>query len=611
MNYRSFLIRTVNILLNRKHRGTLSDASQAGSQDGSEIDSGDGSLNGSQGKSRAASSPAKQSRGRKSNQKALKDLPSSNGNNPTESKQVSFTPSSIMRSLGVEILQDGGDGYYLVAFQGSVFMMIFEDDRVNIMYNDVAECSFDDTVKASLVASEINSTYAVWSCYLRTVQKGTSRYPVKVCFSQMFPLKGDFEQLTQFIHGVMCSAFTIGRDFRDRLKKAQKDNSNLGSTLIQKDFVYKLELAKRMMEVQNYDEIKDEKPSISYLRIDALADLFNDTSFGEPLSMNLLVDGKIDVISEKESVVNFDLRDYIRKYPNRENLATLTAIVVFEKQDLVINMKRMPGSSVNSLFFALNVMRSGVQDDIISGDRAVISFRDTIEIRLTTNQEDYWEVKYMLDEAREKHKTSDVLSLTNQQKMMLIQLFPNVQDDLYWGFKFFNQDCLFQSLYYFKRIYYNLTANGETDANSDGNLAEICLYIGIIYSRMNHYELAYYYLDRSNKNDSIVASEWYVNCLCELNDSRVYRYIRRMINVSSNSLESSEIDKGKRAKVLDYYLFLKRRLLQKLIKDARFTEAEHLAMKMIKRGENVEFCKKELGVLNKIREEIYKDSQTN
>ena len=31
---------------------------------------------------------------------------------------------------------------------------------------------------------------------------------------------------------------------------------------------------------------------------------------------------------------------------------------------------------------------------------------------------------------------------------------------------------LFQSLYYFKRIYYNLTANGETDANSDGNLAE-------------------------------------------------------------------------------------------------------------------------------------------
>lgn len=526
-------------------------------------------------------------------------------------EETTFTPTSIMHALGVEILEDGGEGYYLIGFQGGVFVFSFEEDRLNVMYNDVVECSYEDTIKASLVANEVNSSYAVWTCYLRTVPKGSNNLPVKVCFSQMFPLKGDFNKLIDFIHGVLSSAFAVGRDFRERFVKAQKDQSNLANTLIRKDFIHKLDLAKRLMEVRNYDKIKDEMPPASYLRIDTLADLFDDTEFGNPTSMKILANNQLELVTNAQEVTNFDIRSYVRDFSQREELVNLTLVATFEKQDLIISLKRMPGSSAKSLFFALNVMRSGVEDDILSHNRAMISCRDTVEIRLTTEQEDYWEVKYMVDEARDKHEKNDISSLTNEQKMMLIQLFPNVQDDLYWGFKFFNQDCLFQSLFYFKRIYYNYCKPEYQNKRAEDIKAEISLYIGIIYFQLKRYELAFYYLDRSNKYESIVASEWYTNCLCYLKDSRAYNYIRRMIETVSHNIEDIEPDSKLREDLITFYLFLKRRLLQTLITDLRLAEAENLAIKMIKSHENEEFCRNELKKIRELRREEAEDNSVH
>ena len=520
---------------------------------------------------------------------------------PEKEKESPFSPANVMKALSVEILEDGGDGYYLVGFQGGVFVLFFEEDRLNVMYNDVLECSYDDTVKASLVANEINSAYAVWSCYLRTSARGTSGLPVKVCFSQMFSLTGQLKETTDFIHGVMSSAFSVGREYRERFKKAQQDHSNLANTLNQKDFVYKLELAKRLMEVHNYDEIKEEMPPTSYLRVETLADLFSDTEFGQPQVMKLLVDDELKFVNDPVEIASFDIRAFVRNLPQPDTLQHLTAMIVFEKQDLIVSLKQMPGSSQKSLFFALNVMRSGVEDDVITHNRSMISFRDTIEIRLTSEQEDYWEVKYMIDEAKDKHNTDSVSSLSDEQKMMLIQLSPNVQDDMYWGLKFFNQDCLFQALFYFKRIYYNYCIPGSRGKQYEDTLADVCLYLGIAYCQLQRYELAFYYLDKTKKYDSILASEWYTNCLCSLKDPGAFRYIKRMIDTVSNNLEDNELDDDLREDLYNYYLFLERRLVQTLISQWQFTEAENLISQMIERKENVEFCKKEQQQIRKIR----------
>lgn len=524
-------------------------------------------------------------------------------NTGNETKEQLFTPENVLKALGVEILENGGDGYYLVGFQGGAFVLFFDEDRLNIMYNDVAECSYSDSVKAAFIANEINSTYAVWSCYLRTSTRGTVGLPVKICFSQMFPLKGDFEETTEFIHGMMTSAFTVGREFRERFKKALKDTSNLANVLNQKDFVHKLELAKRMMEVHNFTEIKDEMPPASYLRIETLADLFNDSEFGRAVSLQLIIKDQCEVIDDPQEVIDFDIRSFIRNHPNREELQQLTLIVTFEKQSLIISLKRMPGSSPKSLFFALNVMRTGLEDDMINHNRSVISFRDTIEIRLTTEQEDYWEVKYMVEEAIDKHNTNDISSLNDEQKMMLIQLAPNVQDDLYWGFKFFNEDCLFQSLFYFKRIYYNYYLPGNHSRENQHVIADLSLYIGIVYYQLKRYELAYYYLDKTNKYESIIASEWYVNCLCSLNDPKAFGYIKRMIDIVTRNLENNA-DSDLHSDLFKFYLFLKRRLVQTLVSENQLIEAELLVKQMINNKENEDFCRKELDIIKQIRQAI-------
>ena len=516
-----------------------------------------------------------------------------------------FTPDNIMRALGVEILESGGDGYYLVGFQGGAFVFYFEGDRLNVMYNDVVECSFTDSVKAAFVANDINGEYAVWSCYLRASKRGTSTKPVKVCFSQMFPLGGNFKQTTEFIHGVLASAFSVAREFREKYKQALQDDSNLANTLNKKDFMNKLEFAKRLIEVGNFDEMHEEMPPASYLRVDSLADLFDDTEFGEPCSMRILADDELELITEPAVVETFDVRAYIRNHPKRDELENLTLVVKFEKQNLVVSLNKMPGSTDKSLFFVLNVLRSGTEADLFSRNMSAVSCRATVEIRLTSDQEDYWEVKYMIDDARDKHAKNDISSMTEEQKMMLIQIAPNVQDDFYWGVKYFNENCWYQSLYYFKRIFYNYARQDAKHKRRQEIVSDICLYLGITYYHLKMYDRAYYYLDRSRKYDSVIASEWFVNCLCSMHDPMAFHYVKKMLETVTYDLEETDgrLQQDVESEYYTFYLFLKRKLVQILIADWRLDEAEELLFKMIDMNENKEFAQRELASIHQIRKE--------
>ena len=610
MSQESFLSRALNYLLNHKKETTNNEnRTDTKNQRHAEAERGSEAGHSASEGTPNASDSAKQ--------QEVDESTASRQSASTADQQSLFTPANVMRALGVEILEDGDDGYYLVGFQGGAFVFYFDDDRLNVMYNDVVECSFTDSVKAAFVANDLNGEYSVWSCYMRASHRGTTEKPVKICFSQMFPLVGDFKKTTEFIHSVLVSAFTVGREFRAKYKHALEDDSNLANTLNKKDFMNKLELSKRLIEVGNFDEIQEEMPPTSYLRVDSLADLFDDTEFGAPLSLQIVADGQLEVVKDAAEVEQFDVRSYIRNHPKRDELENATIIAVFEKQNLVVNLKKMPGSNAKSLFFLLNVMRSGIESDLFARNQSAVSCRATVEIRLTTDQEDYWEVKYMIDDAKDKHAKNDISSLTEEQKMLLIQLTPNMQDDFYWGIKFFNESCWYQALYYFKRIFYNSCRQDAKHTRNGEIVADICLYLGITYYHLRMYDRAYYYLDRSRKYDSIIASQWYVNCLCSMKDPMAFTYVKKMLAEVAIDIEEPEgrLRQETENSIFEYYLFLKRKLAQIMITDWRLNQAEDFLKKMIEANENVDFAHQALDTIRKMRrkqlDEEVKEAEKN
>ena len=119
------------------------------------------------------------------------------------------------------------------------------------------------------------------------------------------------------------------------------------------------------------------------------------------------------------------------------------------------------------------------------------------------------------------------------------------------------------------------------------------------------YDRAYYYLDRSRKYDSILASEWYVNCLVSMKDPMAFQYVKKMLENVALDLEetSGHLRKETEDEFYKYYLFLKRKIVQIMIADYRFRDAEDLLRRMIENNENVDFSKHELENLRKIRKE--------
>ena len=513
-----------------------------------------------------------------------------------------MTPQEILDALNVQVYDNGGDGYYLVGFQGGVFIFNFSENNLTVFYNDVEECTYADSIKAVMIANDINGDYSAWCCYLRTQQNGKSEKPIKVCFSQLFPLTADSQATVGFIRSVLLNAFTVAREFRSRFQEATANDSSLGALLNQRDFTNRLELAKRLMEVGNWDEVGEEQPDSSSLKIASLTELFADTEFGNPVSLQVIANRKVEtLITEAKDVEDFDIRAFVRNHPTNQELDSISLIICFEKQDLIVHLKKMAGSTTKSLFFLMNVMRSGVDSDQFRNSHTSVSCRATVEIRLTTEQEDYWEVKYMVEDARDKYTQHRESELTDQQKMLLINLHPTIQDDLYWGMKFYTQKCWFQSLFYLQRLYYNLVRLSHINPDESKVLMDVCIYIGMIYTQLKLHDRAYYYFDKGREQDSIFSAECYINCLCNLKDNTVIEFIHNTLKV----VNEHRNDDTFMEKYYDFYLFLKRKLVHAFVFEMRLKEAEDLLKQMIEDEENVEFAQHKLEYVRKKRNEIF------
>lgn len=516
---------------------------------------------------------------------------------------MKHVPGDLFNLLGVEIVEKRENGDYVVAYQGGYFLFSFVQDSewVDIHFLNFDSCKYEYLHQAQMIVNNVNLRYWGWSCYLQMSGDEAAEEPLQASLSYRYALAGTLPQIKILLKEVLEQAFHIAHYFRNTLAEDIKKKKDLDEQFFNDaTFNNRIAYLQRMKETHHLEERGEEFPESSELSVDNLIKLFDHIDFGSLQNLKIVRDEQVECMTDVEEIKSFNLREYIRKQPEVLNIRSLTLIFGFEHQDLFVNLAKAKGSTERSLFFVVNVLRSGSELDALMDNRERIGSRTMMEIRLTDADKDYWEAKYMIDEAHDKVNAGKSDELTEEQRIILSHTDPTVQMDLYWGKKYFNNRCYFQSLYYFNRVYgYLRHMKQEWDEEQSKLYHEMCYYIGFIYVDLNMYDKAFYYLYMAQSQHSIGATKEFANCLCNMNDPSAKQYLHSKINEVVEIMNKSE----EAERLMDFYLFLKRRYVYVLIEYGNYDDAENILKQMIEREECLDFVKDELEYIKKQRGE--------
>ena len=521
------------------------------------------------------------------------------------------SPIDLLKALGVEIIEENKERF-IVAFQGGYFDFNFSESEngwVDILYFDFKQIESNYLSIVAKVSNTIHLRFWGWTCFVRMSGDETTEKSLSACLSCRFTTLGDIEVVSKKLRGVLEQAFLIAREFNNLLEEDIKKKKDLDEEFFNDvAFNNKIAYLQRLKETHHLEERGDEFPNSSELSVDNLIKLFDHVDFGNLQDLRIVREDQIEIVTNVEEIKNFDLRKYIRLQPEVLKIRNLTFIFDFDCQDLFVNLTKAKGSTENSLFFVVNVVRSGSELDALMDNRGPISSRTMMEIRMADSEKDYWEAKYMIDEANDKVNAGNSDELTDEQRLVLSYTNPVSQLALYWGKKYYNNRCYFQSLFYFNQIYWHLkNLRQEWNEEQSRLYYEVCYYIGFIYVDLNMYDKAFYYLYMAQTQHSIGATQEFANCLCNMNDPSAKQYLQSKINEVVEIMNKSEEEAER---LYDFYLFLKRRYVYVLIEQGGYDEAESILKKMIENEECVGFANDELDYIKKQRGEMLKNEQT-
>ena len=507
-----------------------------------------------------------------------------------------FKPEELLKALGVEIKQRPKEDHYIVGFQGGDFLFRFNHWYLSVVYFGFMGCSCEQMADAVFAANYHNRDYMGWTCYVKQVEDGLSLQPVQLDMSHFFFLAGPLEGQAAHVRMAMMHAFKQAREIVDVFEKISAENKSLDYLMNESDFTNKLALTQRLLELKFYaDEVITERED-GTLTVEMVLKLFRDTDLGCLNQMRLVAGDEVKTMTEVAEIMQLDLKKLVADDERIRALDDFTLLIYFEKQNVVANLKKLEGSTGKSLFYSLNVMRTGLGADMYSQEFASLNFKTVVEIRLTTEQEDYWEVKFMVDDAREKVQAGNMDELSDEQKLLLMYSEPALQTDGYWGKRLFTKGCYFQALFFFRRIYKALTIHRGTE--SEKAFCDTALHIGFIYCLLNRYDRAFYYLDKARRGNTVRATEVFIDCLCTLRDPDALVYIKNMLDQVKDNLG---VESGDEEVMLAFYAFLAQRYAHTLIDNRLYDEAELFLNRMVLRGEDADFVKEELRYLERKR----------
>ena len=525
------------------------------------------------------------------------------------------TPDGIFEAIGAEIKEksenkDYTASNYLIAYQGGYFCFTFTEDSkwVDITYQAFERCKYEYVNKILMEVNSLNYRFAGWNCYLSLSGDENEEKPLNVNLAYRFVLNGSLAQIKESLKQILEQAFFVARDFSGQLKeKISKQEEMDDEFFTNKAFNNKIAYIQRLKEMNHLDGQQKEFTDSSILSVGSLVRYFKNVDFGCLQGMRIIKGNQVEEIFVPNEIQTFDIREYIKRQPDAASLKCISLVIEFEKQELFINMAQTSGSTDKSLFYVVNIVCSGSDLEGYMENRFPFTTRTLFEIRLTDAEQDYWEAKYMIDEAADKAKSGHVNDLTDEQRLVLTHIQPSLQLDLYWGKKYYNKQCYLQALYHFNRIFEYLRDHcKEWDDEMRNLYTEINYYIGFIYSDLKMYDRAFYYLWPAQSNGMISGTYEFVNCLCNMKDTGAKGYISSKAKEVTELMNKSEEESEQ---LLPLYNFLRRRYVYVLIDRKELDEAEAILNEMIKDEQDVEFANGELEYIKAIRENNQSENQ--
>ena len=137
-------------------------------------------------------------------------------------------------------------------------------------------------------------------------------------------------------------------------------------------------------------------------------------------------------ITEEYEILSFDIREFIKSHPEGKSVKTIIFHIEFEETDVVMTLLQSGKFSENSRYFKM--LAYSLLD---TGDYN--SYASLIEVRFSDSKQDYWEAKYMIDDANQELNGEDKRYLTDETVATLAMVNPNISYYKYWGDKYYNE----------------------------------------------------------------------------------------------------------------------------------------------------------------------------
>lgn len=529
------------------------------------------------------------------------------------------TPGDIFRALGAVLKsnsesEDGVHHNYLVEYQGGYFNFIFRRNSpwVAIQYYNFKECAYEHLHKAYAAANELHVKQSAWNC---TIAMGGPREDgtptITANLDHLFSSVGNLEQMTKELQTMLSHAFVLARDFSAELDKAiQEDEEKDEQFFTDYTFNNKLATISRQLEAHHTDDETEEEGTKFFLSVHQLVQLYEDVDLGCLLSLKIVQGDSVEHITDISAITAFDVREYIRQHAEPTTLNSIVLIYEFEHQTLFVNLTKAKGSTDNTLYYIVNVLRSGGELDKFMDNRTSLSSRTMLEVRLGDEDKAVWEAKYMVEDAVDKMCNGKENELTDEQRLAITHIDPTIQSELYWGKKYFNHRCYYQALYHFNHVFRVILVIPYKDWEEGMKelFYDICYYIGFIYADLGMNVRACYYLNIARESNRIDYIEEFVNCICNMRDPSTLGIV---VSYTKDIQERMSNDEEEAARLMPMYQFFQRRLLYLLVEYKKWDDAEIQANYMIQNEMDVEFANDELEHIRKMRENGNNNQQDN